>query len=404
MTDYLTRLAQRTLGLFPVAEPLITPSFSSFTSKMHERPVRSINEHLTFSDQQVFPGTQEQEQPQDFSKPRSKVQKTARSKNELPLEKAQPSVAGNANDFRLLNQKNGADDQDQRHPETNFMNLDAISIHGSVHIEKQVPSKDIVIAAGEIYEEQENDELSDPTPKHLKNSRHRRNPEMTVPKIEKEIGPKIENEMTGPISEKEMKDTDIPDTISVSKDLEYPFSEKYVEARPLQDITSEFKKENRLTADIFPENYSIKESNSFRRSNLNKNLNPDSTGQESNPDQVTSEIHNEREKLISSDPPPSGKVMLFAEKDRSIVRDQEHYEMRTDFTNVINPVIKISHEENHTIKDIHAKTPEPPIPTIKVTIGRVEVRAVPQPQVHNPSPAMKKPVLSLDEYLKQHNG
>lgn len=49
----------------------------------------------------------------------------------------------------------------------------------------------------------------------------------------------------------------------------------------------------------------------------------------------------------------------------------------------------------------------PAIPTIKVTIGHIEVRAVepprsPQPQA--PPPPKQYPILSLDDYLKQSNG
>jgi hypothetical protein len=43
--------------------------------------------------------------------------------------------------------------------------------------------------------------------------------------------------------------------------------------------------------------------------------------------------------------------------------------------------------------------------TVRVTIGRVEVRAVPPPESFPPSasPARRGPALSLDDYLKQRN-
>jgi hypothetical protein len=41
-------------------------------------------------------------------------------------------------------------------------------------------------------------------------------------------------------------------------------------------------------------------------------------------------------------------------------------------------------------------------PTVRVTIGRVEVRAVfPAPEVRRPTPATPRPGLTLDDYLKQ---
>lgn len=44
-------------------------------------------------------------------------------------------------------------------------------------------------------------------------------------------------------------------------------------------------------------------------------------------------------------------------------------------------------------------------PVIRVTIGRIEVRAIlpPTPAAERPAPARTSPVLSLDEYLKQHS-
>lgn len=54
---------------------------------------------------------------------------------------------------------------------------------------------------------------------------------------------------------------------------------------------------------------------------------------------------------------------------------------------------------------IAAVRPPSTAPTIKVTIGRIEVRAVKppsEPQVQ--TPARQQPIFSLDDYLKQHNG
>lgn len=351
MTDYLTRLAKRTLGLLPVAQPLITPSFSSFTSRMNDRPEISFNDNIALFDQQVIPGAQEKEAPQAFSQLRSKAQNTAQSGNDLSSGKTEHYVDGNANNSLLSHKKIGADNQDQRHPEPDFIRQNSRLIPQSVHIEKQLPSKDTGILAEKKYGEQESVTLSDQTPKYPKNSSHRRNPEM--------MGPKIEKEMMGSRIEKEMKDIDIADPMSVSKSLAYPFSEKY---------------------------------------GTNKKSNPDYPG--------TSDILHDPEKLVSNDPPP-GRGPWFSEKDRYIAMNQENYEMnrKTGSKNVIDPVIKISPEgKGNIIRDIHTKIQQPPIPTIKVTIGRVEVRAVPPQPILNPSPAMKKPALSLDEYLKQHNG
>ena len=49
---------------------------------------------------------------------------------------------------------------------------------------------------------------------------------------------------------------------------------------------------------------------------------------------------------------------------------------------------------------------EPPAPTIRVAIGRIEVRAIappPTPPARRETPARPGPTLALDDYLKQRN-
>jgi hypothetical protein len=48
--------------------------------------------------------------------------------------------------------------------------------------------------------------------------------------------------------------------------------------------------------------------------------------------------------------------------------------------------------------------PDPPAPTIRITIGRVEVRAVTPPPAPSRRPARPAPRMSLDEYLRSQNG
>lgn len=388
MTDYLTRLARRTLGLLPVAEPLVTPLFSSFALKMRDRPELSLYDNAAPHDQKVIPGAQNQEKPEAFPESRPKAQKIARS-SENSLEKEEHSFGGNKNDSLL--------------PQTS------------------APSKDTGVINEEISEELESVTLLDQTPERLKNNGHRRNPGTVGPKTEKKMTGSIpeqaitgsisEQAITGPISEKEltdsiseqitadpmpeqaitgsisgkeMKDTDIPYPISVSKSLEDPFSEKYEGGHHLSGHTLDFKTESQRSIDTFSENHADK------KENLNKKPNLDTSGHELNPNY-----------------PVTPGILREREKDPSVARDQEPHEMdrKTYLKNPIAPVIKISDErKDHVIREIHTKIRRSPTPTIKVTIGRVEVRAVPPQPVSRPSPAVKKPALSLDEYLKRHNG
>lgn len=58
-------------------------------------------------------------------------------------------------------------------------------------------------------------------------------------------------------------------------------------------------------------------------------------------------------------------------------------------------------------RETRAFAPEPPAPTIRVAIGRIEVRAItppPAPPARRELPVRSGPALSLDDYLKQRNG
>jgi hypothetical protein len=49
--------------------------------------------------------------------------------------------------------------------------------------------------------------------------------------------------------------------------------------------------------------------------------------------------------------------------------------------------------------------PAPALPTVRVTIGRIEVRAVyPAPQTPRPTPAAPRPALTLEQYREQRRG
>lgn len=74
---------------------------------------------------------------------------------------------------------------------------------------------------------------------------------------------------------------------------------------------------------------------------------------------------------------------------------------------VNNPKVNATLERmGNMLIDRHAVAPRPPstVPTVKVTIGRIEVKAVTPPQQPQTPPPRRHPVLSLDDYLKQYNG
>jgi hypothetical protein len=69
---------------------------------------------------------------------------------------------------------------------------------------------------------------------------------------------------------------------------------------------------------------------------------------------------------------------------------------------VVHPQVTLSREAPVSIPSEGTPTPEP-APTIKITIGRVDVRAIMSAApIPRPAPTRPSPALSLEEYLKQH--
>ena len=82
-----------------------------------------------------------------------------------------------------------------------------------------------------------------------------------------------------------------------------------------------------------------------------------------------------------------------------------------DFGAEPEPIVAPQHASSHPLA-VPAIEPEPPClternaaaPTVKVTIGRVEVRAAPPTAPTCEPPRLRQPALSLDDYLKRRNG
>lgn len=75
---------------------------------------------------------------------------------------------------------------------------------------------------------------------------------------------------------------------------------------------------------------------------------------------------------------------------------------------ILPPIAKPSHHRGLLISPVPARLDfsrpaDKPEPTIQVTIGRIEVRAVKQTAAKRPKPKGPAP-MSLDDYLKRRNG
>lgn len=68
---------------------------------------------------------------------------------------------------------------------------------------------------------------------------------------------------------------------------------------------------------------------------------------------------------------------------------------------------RLSGHQERGLREPRAAVPEAPAPTIRVAIGRIEVRAItppPAPPARRAAPLRPIPALSLDDYLRQRNG
>ncbi len=66
-------------------------------------------------------------------------------------------------------------------------------------------------------------------------------------------------------------------------------------------------------------------------------------------------------------------------------------------------LVPYAHRRFHS-QNVVKLTSSSSTPTIQVTIGRIEVRAIPPPVAPTQRPRTLRPTLSLDDYLKQRNG
>ncbi len=107
---------------------------------------------------------------------------------------------------------------------------------------------------------------------------------------------------------------------------------------------------------------------------------------------------------------PASRADFYPPSDLNLdARSPPTIPSRQNLKRVSTPKVNATLEQmGNMLLEQHAVAPRYPttVPTIKVTIGRIEVRAVkpslePQPQT---PPPRQHPILSLDDYLKQYNG
>ncbi len=97
----------------------------------------------------------------------------------------------------------------------------------------------------------------------------------------------------------------------------------------------------------------------------------------------------------------------LSEEARALVPEPEVERSPTGEAEAGRRIQAVRHEAAGSIvaRERHARRPaESPAPVIRVTIGRVEVRAVTPPAPAPRAPARPAPALSLDDYLKQQSG
>ena len=125
------------------------------------------------------------------------------------------------------------------------------------------------------------------------------------------------------------------------------------------------------------------------------------------PDRVETQVEQVRGAPLPSQASPNGQTFAGGQEgmlasqalpDRFVLPDAPL--VRTEMVRS-RPKTELERASQET----HMSVPEPPTPTVRVNIGRIEVRAItpPPPPVRRPATTRSAPALSLDAYLKQRN-
>lgn len=333
--DYLTGLAKRTLGLLPVAQPLITPSFASVPLKMNRRPEITFDEYDKPEYEEVAVQSPPHERQQIFSKTESISHQTASSNNDDVLMK--PDNVLTRRDPVLIKTipSPGKNTKSQQNPDNNLIETKTVS--EPELSEERRPETEIKIQ-GTVKKEYISNEapqkMDIPYKKHILDLSDQASYSSYLKRHEKESANNIGKTV---LEEKPQAkhDTVWINTVSV------PGKNTKAQQNPYNNL-------------IDTKTVSEPELQEQKRSET--------------------EINIQGEKLISP-----------------VIK---RYEAQKNFTG----------QGNLTKIDFASRKEQSSLPTVKVTIGRVEIKAVMPQTVQRSVPARKNPALSLDEYLKQHNG
>ena len=125
------------------------------------------------------------------------------------------------------------------------------------------------------------------------------------------------------------------------------------------------------------------------------------------PDRVRTLVERVRDATLPSRPSPSARILLDVQE--SIVESQTLPDrLALPGTPLVKPEMvraQLNGDVGRAPQEPRESAPEHHAPTIRVNIGRIEVRAItpPPPPVRRPAPARPGPALSLDAYLKQRD-
>ena len=130
-------------------------------------------------------------------------------------------------------------------------------------------------------------------------------------------------------------------------------------------------------------------------------------------DESSQAMHRSTRALVDYSPPPAPRSRI----ETTLEANEDMLGVETALAHPATPAVTVSvaprivsHQPDHQERGSRERRvlePEPPVPTIRVAIGRIEVRAITSPPTlpaRQETPARPGPPLSLDDYLKQRNG
>ncbi len=406
MPDFLSRLVERTFGLAPVAQPVIGSIFAPMPAVKSDHIQDLASDSEPVSDQDSIHIDNARETgiiPRHDNQP---AVNRKRQTNKIPDSRPVP----------VQYVESSSQDTDYAKPSRQIFpeHIKSMSLHEVNEQDNQyphTPPAKLALDDEPLYQvDSDTLESVKPESRHTKNRNDRgTHPSITEPILHKEQFHDADPEHPGNVEPgqkdfadiRENRNTIMP-VLKAGYDIDQPQSPETGSVEQAESKLSHpagIQKNRNTNRSVFTSEPELP----YENLSAGKNAGSKNPGESSS---------RQSELFINSADSPVDEPLLGHRPDSSLPPERLPSPIiasRQNLKRVNNPNASATlGQMGNMLIDRHAVTPRPPptTSTVKVTIGRIEVRAVTPPQAPQPQtpPPRQHPVLSLDDYLKQHNG